>query len=246
MPAIRRDRWMGVYRSITESWSKSFELIIVGPYVPETSLMETGHVKYILDWGSPTRCHQLGFLASTGDYIGFALDDGLFRTGMLDRLFLNLRTPRSAVTGKFFEGAEAHHMTLDDYYYLHGHPAWNGLVIPHHYLAMVGPYFVDRAHAEAIGGWDCRFETVGISYVDFAVRLQNSGISVELADGIVVKFGHMPGDSGDHAPMFHAHDENDVPLFRSLYASENGLQRDKVDHNNWQYSAVKWERRFGK
>jgi glycosyltransferase involved in cell wall biosynthesis len=244
MPAIRHEKWLEVYRSITAAWSRSFELVIIGPYPPSEELMATGHVKYVEDWGSPARCQQRGFLASTGDYIGFALDDGLFVPSMLDRLFLYLQGSRAAVTGKFFEGAEAGHMTENDYYYFRGHPIWNGLTIPHHYLAMAGPYFVAREHVETVGGWDCRFETVSISYCDFAMRLQNSGILVTLGNGIVVKFGHMPADTGDHGPMFRAHNDHDVPLFRSLYQNLDGLKRTRVDPDNWKLSPEIWEERF--
>lgn len=246
MPAIRKHKWRALYDSIVGSWSSTFELILIGPYEPDVDVMSLPGVKYVKDWGSPTRAQHLGFLNSSGDYIGFALDDGLFVPGSLDSLFLRLNAPRTAVTGMFYEGAEAPFMAQEGYYYLRYHPVFNGLVIPHHYLHMTGPYFIDRAHVEAIGGWDCRFETLGISYVDFAVRLQNSGIRVNLVNGVVVKFEHMPGDSGDHAPMYHAHDDNDIPLFKKLYATEDGLKRTKVEPDNWKQSPAKWVRRFGK
>lgn len=246
MPGIRKERWADVYKSLCFATSAKFELIIVGPSEPDKELMGNSNVFYIQDWGSPIRCQQIGFISATGELIMWALDDGIFAPTTID---IALRDVQEgvAVMSKYEEGTvNTAHMHRDDYYYLRNHEDSRNLLLPSHYLGGHGPTIMHNEDLVRVGGWDCQFETCSIGYMDLAVRLQNNGVKIILADQIMVRFGHMPGTSGDHGPMHHAQLEHDEPLFRKLYGSPETSGRTEVDIENWEDAPEKWERRFGK
>ena len=78
------------------------------------------------------------------------------------------------------------------------------------------------------------------------MRWQNAGLVTILEPYLAVKFGHMPGETGDHGPMHRAYYENDLPLFRKIYGGDDALTRTVVSLDNWKDSPARWERRFGK
>jgi hypothetical protein len=49
--------------------------------------------------------------------------------------------------------------------------------------------------------------------------------------------GHMPGISGDHAPMHYAQLENDIPLYIDKYRKIPDLI---IDVDNWRCHSTKW------
>src|SRR3990167_10393495 len=108
MPAIRRERWNNVYNSIAASTKRSWELIIVSPFPLTNELNGIGNVKYIKDFGSPTRCSNIGALVAEGKLITWTSDDGLFLENMLDiyidSLYNMLENEKNVITGKYLEG----------------------------------------------------------------------------------------------------------------------------------------------
>ena len=69
MPAIRKERWDEVYKSILASTKCSFELIIVGPYPPTDFLSDKAGVKYIKDLGTPTTVSYTHLTLPTTPYV---------------------------------------------------------------------------------------------------------------------------------------------------------------------------------
>ena len=62
LPSIRPERLQKVYDSILKSTSAEFELIIISPYPLPESLEKYKNIKYVRDFGNPTRCHNIGLL----------------------------------------------------------------------------------------------------------------------------------------------------------------------------------------
>jgi hypothetical protein len=97
----------------------------------------------------------------------------------------------------------------------------------------------------SLGGWDCSFEACPMAHTDMACRAYNQGAKVRLMDYPVLDCDHMPGTTGDHAPIHNAQLGHDEPYFRQRYFDPNwrkkyiGLQLD-----NWKDSPNVWERRF--
>ena len=108
MPAIRKERWDEVYKSILASTKCSFELIIVGPYPPTDFLSDKAGVKYIKDLGTPTRANNLGALVAEGDLVCWTSDDGLFLPENLDKLIEEYESMpanlKNVVVAKYYEG----------------------------------------------------------------------------------------------------------------------------------------------
>ncbi len=264
MPGIRPERWPAFYEAVTKSFSGTFELIIVGPHPdgPDDTLNRFSFSPldkpwtFIADWGSPIRAQQIALLAARGNYLAWASDDGIYQPGMLDRGFELLaahgHAPDVAVTSRYLEGelnpddpGNYDRMMAEDYWRMGHHDLFRGLFIPPEYF-LLNVCLVPRAKVLELGGWDCRFETHAISWLDFAVRAQRAGLKVVLQDGIAVKHGHMPGRTGDHAPMHDAQIEHDEPLFREIYGHPDSLRRRVVPLDNWKDAPARWERRFGK
>ena len=61
----------------------------------------------------------------------------------------------------------------------------------------------------------------------------------------VLDCGHMPGTSGDHAPIHYAQLDHDEPLFRSRYSTSEGLHNNKkLKLSDWKLYPSIWGRRF--
>ena len=97
-----------------------------------------------------------------------------------------------------------------------------------------------------LGGWDCQFEVCPMAYNDLAIRLQRYDVDFIIQDEVMYKCGHMPGLSGDHAPVHNAQIIHDQPLFKRIYTDAKSKERTSVLLNNWQRSPERWGRRFGK
>ena len=90
MPGIRPENWLRGYNSIYSATNKSFELIIISPYPLPKELENQRNVKYIKDFGSPTRASQIGNTLAEGKFIfpNFC-DDAIFIKDSIDS---NLKT----------------------------------------------------------------------------------------------------------------------------------------------------------
>ena len=81
---IRTHMWEDLYRSLNKS-SISFELILVGPNVPDFSLPKNFH--YIYSNVKPAQCCEIAANYTTGDLIMNVADDLIFSDNALDEMF---------------------------------------------------------------------------------------------------------------------------------------------------------------
>lgn len=261
MPGIRPHLWQTAYDSMRRAYSGQFELIIVTPdnLAGVRHLIDTGvmnNVRYVDDLGSPVRCLAKGISVARAPWIAWASDDGIFEPGSFDVAFEMLKKFHEAdggaansyaVTGRYTEGTpetQAGDMLRDDYYYVHGHDDLNELPLPKDFLALNGTWLIHRDDLSRVGGLDCSFETLAIAFNDLAVRLQTAGVEILLQPGCAVKFGHMPGETGDHGPVHRAHFDHDLPVFQELYSKPDQGASRKI--KKWNQAPEVWERRFGK
>jgi hypothetical protein len=247
VPGIRTHNWKRLYDSIKSSTKESFEMIFVGPYELPTELQGKENIKFIQDYGTPIRCQQIALTESEGEWITWAADDGYYVENALDDSFSiieNNNDYKTVVFGKYFEG-EGNEEIQDDiqYHKLNFHPATRTVYIPMEYMSL-NCGVVSRQLLIEIGGWDCSFEVCPMSYADFAIRSQNYGANFIIQDNVMFKCGHMPGTSGDHAPIHYAQITHDEPLFQQMYNSPECLSRVKIEIDNWKSCPDKWTRRF--
>ena len=258
LPGIRTANWLSFYDSIVKSFSDSFEVIIVSPYGLPKELEQYDNIKIIKDLGSPSRCQQIGLVHCEGEFVTWGADDGVFHDGMLDEALSlwekEATSDKDIVTCKYFEGdrdqdGKLHStgetvLSKNSYYRINNAAGLRTSFVPDKYWILnIG--IVKTSYVKELGGWDTRFEATAVSHTDFAVRTQRNGSKYFMLEKPIAAFGHMPGISGDHAPIHYAHLTNDEPLFRRIYESSGCLERIKIDLNNWRLSPTIWKRRFG-
>jgi hypothetical protein len=248
LAGIRTEKWSRLFKSISRTTSTiDYELIFVSPYDLPPKLAARGNVRLIKDFGCPTRCYQLGLMHSTGDYVVWPADDGVFsRTMAVDKAIARIKDRKDVVALKYFEG-ERNNKSIkqerEDWWHVGRHHMLKSCkYLPKHYYLIMNAV-IRRDYFMEIGGWDCRFEHLGLGSVDLAARLQNDGANVILGEKFM-DIAHLPGASGDHGPIFHAQTKNDSPLFEKMYNDPANANRAKIDFDNWKQAEAVWSRRF--
>lgn len=251
MPSIRVDKLEVVYKSLSESFHGSWELVVVGPYPLPDSLKDKNNIVFVQDWGSPIRCRQISLLKSSGEYICYAADDVVFCQNSLDLAFEKIQGKdyKEVVVGKYLEGDNpCKSMSEDTYWFLRHHSVLNPVVdrLPHRNYMLLNTGLLSSKLLKEIGGWDCcNFEVCAMACVDLSIRLQNYGAHFVIQNEPIFTSSHLPGLIGDHAPIHNAQCDHDMPTFFNIYNNCDPSQRIKLDINNWSSSPKRWNRRFG-
>lgn len=242
VPSIRIENLPKLHESICKSFSGEWEFIVIGPYQPEP----IENMTWIYSKANPTVCQQLGLIEAKGEYVCFAWDDGLFEPNAIDNMFGLLGRnygENVAISGKYIEGDIAPaYMSDKKYYIINTHDKASSPYIDNSFL-LLNTGLISRQILLDIGGFDCRFESTGISAVDMAIRLQLYGVKVILSDDVVLKCTWLPGDEGDHAPINSAV-EDDFSLLHKKYRQPIFHKRIIIDINNWKEQPEIWLRRF--
>ena len=249
---IRIDKWNDLYASIEQSTKRSFEVIFVGPEFPPLELQNCPNVMFIRDFGSPTRCRQIGLQFATGTYTTWQGDDAPFLPGAIDGMFdilskMPRASERNIVSGKYYEGRqyagtdEIHES--NQYYTLGFHDPIRTKHNPDSWF-LVNMGIINTNYLKFLGGWDCNFEVNALADADLAVRAQRNGAKVELTPFCIATAEWSPGTSGDHGPVHHAIVDHDAALFLEIYNNPNCSKRIHVPIDNWLSSPSYWPRRF--
>ena len=83
-PSIRTENWIDICNVFKDSNTANFELIFVGPNIPEFGLPK--EINFIHSTTKPAQCAEIGFRAAKGEYVMNTADDLLFPAGHLDFL----------------------------------------------------------------------------------------------------------------------------------------------------------------
>lgn len=246
MPAIRQERWDGVYDSIKKSTMRNFELIIVGPSPLTPYLQDKKNVKYVKDYGSPMRASNIGAMLCEGKLIMWTSDDGLFIEDALDNNIdvLYSMQPydvKNVVVTKYYEGQgysgkDAHG---DDYYKLVNAYPRTPYINPDWWIFNVAVMY--REFFEELGAWDCTFQACPMGHADMAVRAQACGAKVVMSQFPMLNCDH---GEGDHKPIHNAQIYEDEPLYRKIYSSPLESRTIHIDIKNWKNSDTIWKKRF--
>lgn len=248
LPGIRDYNWTKLYISIEKACSCSWELLICGP-VKEfpKDIRDKENVKIIYDKGSPVRASNIAASLASGRYITWTADDAVYLPGSIDKaLELLGDDTKDVVVGKYFEGVSGSDKKLngDDYFKIKGSTSTNTPWIKEDwYLFNIA--FMHRDFFDSLGGWDCSFEACPMAHTDMACRAYFEEANVVMLGDPVLDCGHMPGTSGDHAPIHYAQLDHDEPLFRSRYSTREGLHNNKkLKLSDWKLYPSIWGRRF--
>lgn len=242
VPGIRPQNWRKLYDSCQYD---DFEMIFVGPH-SDDDVTNLSNVKFIEDWGNPVRAMNIALITAEGEYIHWEADDAHFLANQPNQAIEEAeKLPfGEIITSKYLEGGGTN-MLDDSYYRIKASLNCDNLFLNgDDYILNTG--FIPRYLAIAAGGWDSvNFETLFFSHLDLAVRLQKTNFKLVLSNEAVAHCDHMPGTSGDHAPIHFAHIEHDEPRFREIYSNENSVERGSINIDNWKLSPEVWKRRFG-
>lgn len=242
VPSIRSEKLPGLYESIKNSFSGDFELIIISPNPKINKFVDNQQIYWIESWANPTVCQQLGLLSSFGEYVCFGWDDGLYEPSAIDKMMSQV-SEGVAVSGRYIEGDIAPaYMTSDKYYVINTHDRASSPYITNDFL-LLNTGIIKKKDLLAIGGFDCRFETTGLSAVDMAIRLQLFGVKIILSEGVVLKCTWLPGDEGDHGPINEASDD-DFSLLHKKYRQPIFHKRIIINAENYKLQPSVWKRRF--
>lgn len=255
LPGIRPQNWSKLYLSIAQACTSKWELLICGPekQFPE-GLKLADNVKVIYDKGSPVRASNIAASLAAGKYITWAADDAVYLTHSIDNALETLverdemgDNPKDVVVGKYFEGQNGTTKALhsDNYFTINGADSTRSPYINNEwYLFNIA--FMHTEFFNSLGGWDCKFEACPMAHTDMACRAYNKGAKVRMVNSPILDCDHMPGTTGDHAPIHHAQLGHDEPLFRSRYSDPNWREKNlDISLDNWKRVPSVWDRRFG-
>lgn len=265
-PAIRVDRWEAMYKSIEESFSGSWELVLITEKELPESLKSKTNIKVIFSERSPMGKQQQGLLETSGEYITVMSDDSVWHKGTLDKTFELLKTItdyKMIVVLKYLEGKEFEFpqwyidqvpddmkfktnydfMKSDKYYLSDTHDSskfkWEKRRCP-----ILSCAVYTRKLLIEIGGWDAQFQSQAMGNTDLAIRLMKYGCPYIIQDLIVSSCGYMEVDTGDHGPIHDAQTKHDQDFFMGLYQRQGG-NRIIIPFDNHKNQPDRWERRFG-
>ncbi len=251
LPSIRTELLETFYSSISASVGDyRYELIVVGPYNLPTSLQGTSNVKYIKDFGSPSRCLQMGTLLAEGEYMTWASDDGTYTPNSLSECLdlYSLNGPgrhlqhKDGVIIRYWEADNKQGSLPDDSYW----KAWTHAdqrlpgIPEHYYCCPVGLY--NTAYYISMGGIDCAFRHINMNAHSLAFRVQNDGGHFHLSPSCVLECDFDNVRSALHRPLDIAYANIDRPLYMQLYSQPFNPHHKQIPYDSWMRAPTVWER----
>ncbi len=248
VPGIRNENWLRLYHSVAGAFSGSWEIIFAGPYDLPAELEAKENVQYIQTWRCPIAAQQMCLVASRGELISWAADDGFYLPGTLDISVNSLENEpyTTIVVGKYIEGNDPNStMTQDWYYTLYNHDSMKLPGVPKDAL-LLNCGVVHRSLLIELGGWDAGlFEICPMAYTDFSIRAYRFGCKFILQQDLMFSCSHEPDVTGTHEPIHLCQIHKDQPRFNSMNLVDSiYLMRQTIDIGNWKKSAEKWSMRF--
>jgi len=244
LPAIRTHNWVALVESAKEACTRyEYEFVFVGPFKPPAELQNNPQIKYIEDWGSPSRCGQRAVLEASGELFFLTVDDGTLAPDSLNQsldLYYESNNQKAVINGRHYEGGNPVPMyiwqagNISEFHHPSINPNWLFTLQP----------IMNIEHFKYLGGFDCCFEYLNHGAQDLSFRLQREGGTILHSPIEICHATHMPGFTGDHESVGRAQTEHDTPLFREIYQDVSSANRVFVDLDNWQFEPDIWDRRF--
>jgi GT2 family glycosyltransferase len=252
LPAIRTQNWNNLYTSILDSTKRNFELIICSPFSLTEELQNVSNVKYVKDFGSPTRASMIASVLAEGNLITWLTDDAVMLPNALDEAIEHLYSMgdnyKNVVITKYLEGMNGtQKINQPDYYYLiNGKEGFRPCTYSPHLPDdwwIFNTAIMYRSFFEELGGLDCSFEHAAMADTDFAIRAQLAGANVAITQITSYDCDH---GQADHKPVEIAQLQFDEPLIQSKYRDPNWREKIQVtiEKEQWKKFPQIWERRF--
>ena len=246
LPGIRPHNWLKFYNSVVDSCNKhSWEIIFVSPFDMPDNMSSKDNIKYLKDFGCPTRCVQRATTVAEGELYALGADDGYYLNNAFSEsidLYDQVASKKDIIIQKYMEGPDMKGDVLPKERYMVRKSEAASVYLPAHYMFAMNP-LVNMNYFREIGGYDCCFEFTSFAAHDFSYRVQRDGGNLFLSNSEVLTVDYMPDVTGDHAPVHYAY-YHDMPLCRQMYQDPNVVNRIKIDFDNWKSSPEVWVRRW--
>lgn len=251
---IRNTNWVNLYDQMAESCNRhSFEIVFVSPYDLPIRLLPHTNVKYVQDFGSPSRCLQLASTMAEGQFIAIASDDVRIHenafSDCIDQLLASDQPEKDIIALRYTEGPNFA-ANPNDFLPIYWHAKYHGGLR----LAGIDDdwkiclMFLMRTDLfRYYGGIDCDFEHFNCNLHDLAFRAQRNGSRVLVSKDFVTAHDWDPHANEHNSPILAAYYQNDKDLFESMYSDpEISLKKPiQIDYDNWKRQPERWPRRFG-
>lgn len=247
IPSIRTGRLLNLYESCkTACKNHTWQLLIIGPFLPPEELLAQNNVKFIQDYGNVVRCVQRAVPECDAPIFFLTVDDCTFTEDSIDmgiRLYKTACTEKDVVCMRYGEGGDkqaAHYWTTN----FHGDlrkpgidPSWK---IANQPLMSVHRWC-------ELGGLDCvsGFEYLDKPIHDLIFRHQYDNGQVVISNFHCCIATWYPGTKADHAAVHFAQVDNDTGIFDRIYAQPVGSRQVYMKYDDWKNIPEIWQRRFG-
>lgn len=251
VPSIRPQAWSGLIKGIKESLhsygAREYfsQIIFVGPYEPLGDDLPD-NCEFIQSWRCPSACLQEGASHAVGEYLCWLPDDIKLEPEALLRCINQFKNAqyddKDGIILKYSEGENftgTQHL-WKEYWVARTHDGLKFKHITHAF--MIAPVFLYKtAYFKEMGGLDCRMEHVNMNCHDLAFRIQLDGGDLYPS---CTKVFAADWDSNPQRTVQLAYDENDLPLFKSIWNADTLNRPLKLEFDNWLNTDKKWKRRF--
>lgn len=247
---IRNEKWIDLYNQMEKSCNRhEYEIIFCSPYDLPAELSSKENIKYIRDFGTPSRCIQLSSTYAEGKYIAILSDDAIIMEEAFSNIIDDIEDCddpyKNIIALRYTEGYNFK-ANINDFclsYWnarFHGDLRLDGIEENWKICIM---FLMNLQRFKELGGIDCRFEHYNLNLHDLAFRAQRDGSKIIVSREFVSAQDFNPNNN---SPLMVAYHENDKPLFLSIYSDKNtALQRPiNIDYDNWKQQPAKWHRRF--
>ena len=243
LPTIRTHLLEKWYETLCESCnSHYFDVIFCGPFDIPTTVSEHKNVKFIKDFGNPTRAAQIAAINCEGDYLYHTTDDVVFFPEVISNELDRVQANNQIVGMRYREG-EGHAGDKLDESYWYASNAYRGFPGVDSRWGICVHFLMSRELFVKYGGFDCRWQYLNHAGHDLLFRIQqNETVEYTLSTQEVSSADWMPNITGDHAPIHYAQIQEDDPLFQKEWFLKN--QRGIIDLYNYKQQPNIWNKRF--
>ena len=248
IPGIRPEMYQGVYDSFLQCWHGRFEIIFVCPHksIP-MNVIPRGDVRFIEDYGCPSRALQIGAINAKSDLLSFATDDCIFDSDTMNKAYRTYQKKNDYKTVVVCKYTESDHwskwMLTPWYYHAWYHADFHHFNIPFHFKLFMNGIMSKQVFME-VGGFDTKYESMAYTYNSLSMRLQFHGCKFIIEKDRLDHCSWQPSESSDHGPVHHACLDHDRPLFQGEYWAKRFVPKIVVPIDNWKQSPKYWPRRF--
>ncbi len=245
IPGIRTEHWETVWEHTKAACDKhSYEVIFSGPYPLPPSLQKEKHIKYIKNFGSPTRSLHLSTLISEGRFFTWLSDDCHLYPESISKsvdLLLSKNPKKDIICMRYTEGPNHSGREFNESYWVAGtHPDLHAPGVNREWKIPI-VMLLELERYKELGGFDHGYHHLNMNLHDFAFRAQRDGTMGHPSPTQVQNCDFEVNRTVESSPIIAAFWTNDRPLFWEQY--KDNSRPIVIDGENWRESSPIWELR---